>query len=42
VLFNGVRQLLDRQFARLSPLEETLMYWLAIDREWTAVEGRNK
>lgn len=38
VLFNGVRQLLDQQFARLSPLEQTLMYWLAINREWTAPE----
>ncbi len=38
VLFNGVRQLLDRQFARLSALEQTLMYWLAINREWTTVE----
>jgi hypothetical protein len=38
VLFNGVRQLLERQFTRLSALEQTLMYWLAINREWTAVE----
>ena len=38
VLFNGVRQLLDRQFVRLSPLEQTLMYWLGINREWTTVE----
>ncbi|MEM7760440.1 MAG: NB-ARC domain-containing protein, partial [Cyanobacteria bacterium P01_A01_bin.40] len=38
VLFNGVRQLLDRQFARLSALEQTLMYWLGINREWTTVE----
>ena len=38
VIFNGVRQLLDQQFARLCALEQTLMYWLAIDREWTGVE----
>ncbi|MEM8806630.1 MAG: NB-ARC domain-containing protein [Cyanobacteria bacterium P01_G01_bin.38] len=38
VLFNGVRQLLDQQFARLSSLEQTLMYWLAINREWTTLE----
>ncbi|WP_019508951.1 NB-ARC domain-containing protein [Pleurocapsa sp. PCC 7319] len=38
VLFNGVRQLLDQQFVRLSLLEQTLMYWLAINREWTTVE----
>lgn len=37
MLFNGVRQLLSQQFERLSPLEQTLMYWLAINREWTAV-----
>jgi WD40 repeat protein len=37
-LFNGVRQLLDQQFARLSDLEHTVMYWLAINREWTAVD----
>lgn len=33
-----MRQLLDRQFARLSAIEKTLMYWLAINREWTTVE----
>ncbi|MDJ0575457.1 MAG: NB-ARC domain-containing protein [Xenococcaceae cyanobacterium MO_234.B1] len=38
VLFNSVRQLLDQQFARLCALEQTLMYWLAINREWTTVE----
>ncbi|MEM0979393.1 MAG: NB-ARC domain-containing protein, partial [Cyanobacteria bacterium P01_H01_bin.58] len=36
-LFNGVRTLLAKQFARLSALENTLMYWLAINREWTTV-----
>lgn len=39
VLFNGVRQLLDQQFERLSPLEQTLMYWLAINRDWTTVDA---
>ncbi|MEM9119394.1 MAG: NB-ARC domain-containing protein [Cyanobacteria bacterium P01_F01_bin.56] len=38
ILFNGVRQLLDQQFTRLSALEHTLMSWLAINREWTTVE----
>ncbi|EDX82790.1 hypothetical protein S7335_1093 [Synechococcus sp. PCC 7335] len=38
VLFNGVRQLLDQQFGRLSPLEQTLMSWLAINREWTPID----
>ncbi|MFQ4140198.1 NB-ARC domain-containing protein [Nodosilinea sp. PGN35] len=36
-IFNGMRRLLDQQFERLSPLEQTLMYWLAINREWTAL-----
>ncbi|MFM7428050.1 MAG: BTAD domain-containing putative transcriptional regulator [Elainella sp.] len=38
VLFSGVRQLLEQQFQRLSPLEQSIMYWLAINREWTTVE----
>lgn len=37
VLFNGVRNLLDQQFNRLSPLEQAIMYWLAINREWTPI-----
>jgi WD40 repeat protein len=37
ILFNGVRRLLDQQFNRLSPLEQSVMYWLAINREWTAI-----
>jgi WD40 repeat protein len=36
-IFNGIRRLLDLQFQRLSPLEATIMYWLAIDREWTSI-----
>lgn len=36
-LFNGVRRLLDQQFNRLSPNEQAIMYWLAINREWTTV-----
>ncbi len=32
-IFNGVRQLLDRQFLRLTDLEIQVMYWLAINRE---------
>jgi WD40 repeat protein len=32
-VFNGVRQLLDRQFQRLTNLEIQVMYWLAINRE---------
>jgi WD40 repeat protein len=36
-IFNGVRRLLDQQFARLSQLEQSIMYWLAINRDWTTV-----
>jgi WD40 repeat protein/DNA-binding SARP family transcriptional activator len=32
-IFSNVRRLLDQQFQRLSPLEQTIMYWLAINRE---------
>ena len=37
LLFNGAKKLLDLQFARLSPLEKTVMVWLAINREWTSI-----
>ena len=36
-LFNGTQRLLDQQFERLSALEKTIMYWLAINREWTSI-----
>jgi WD40 repeat protein len=36
-IFNGVRRLLAQQFERLSALEQSIMYWLAINREWTTV-----
>jgi WD40 repeat protein len=36
-LFNGIRRLLEQQFERLSYLEQTVMYWLAINREWTSI-----
>ncbi|AFY31168.1 NB-ARC domain-containing protein [Calothrix sp. PCC 7507] len=32
-VFNGVRNLLERQFQRLSPLEAEVMYWTCINRE---------
>jgi WD40 repeat protein len=32
-LFKGIRDLLAHQFDRLSPLEQQVMYWLAINRE---------
>ncbi|PSB58514.1 NB-ARC domain-containing protein [Chamaesiphon polymorphus] len=36
-IFNGIRRLLDTQFERSIPLERAVMYWLAIDREWTTI-----
>ena len=37
LMFNSVRRLLTQQFERLSPLEQAIMYWLAINREWTSI-----
>ncbi|MEM9004378.1 MAG: NB-ARC domain-containing protein [Cyanobacteria bacterium P01_F01_bin.86] len=37
IIFNGVRHLLEQQFKRLSELEHSIMYWLAINREWTPI-----
>lgn len=38
LVFNGVRRLLEQQFDRLSQLERSIMYWLAINREWTSIK----
>jgi WD40 repeat protein len=38
-VFNGLRHLLDQQFQRLSDLEQTILYWLAIHRDWTAISA---
>ncbi|MCB9100857.1 MAG: hypothetical protein H6632_15065 [Anaerolineales bacterium] len=32
-IFGGIRDLLDQQFERLSPLEQEIITWLAIERE---------
>lgn len=37
IVFSGIRRLLDQQFKRLSELEKTVMYWLAINRNWTSI-----
>jgi WD40 repeat protein len=37
VVFNGLRRLLDEQLERLSELEQQVMNWLAINREWTTI-----
>ncbi len=36
-VFNSIQRLLDQQFDRLFSLEQTIMYWLAINREWTTI-----
>jgi hypothetical protein len=36
-VFNGIRVLLERQFDRLSPVEQQIMFWLAINREWVSI-----
>ena len=36
-VFNGLRRLLDGQMERLSALEQQVMNWLAINREWTTI-----
>jgi NACHT domain len=37
MIFSGLRRLLEQQFQRLSTHEKTVMYWLAINREWTSM-----
>src|SRR5262249_18360552 len=37
--FNGVGQLLEQQFARATPLEQTILYWLAVERELVPLAG---
>jgi hypothetical protein len=37
-IFGGITELLDEQWARLSPLEQTVLYWLAILREPVTLE----
>ncbi|BAU41661.1 NB-ARC domain-containing protein [Leptolyngbya sp. O-77] len=37
-VFNGIRRLLEQQFERLSYLEQAVMYWLAINREWVSLD----
>lgn len=38
LIFDDIRNLLDRQFNRLSSLEKSIMYWLAINREPVLLE----
>lgn len=36
--WGGIRQILETQIARLSPVERSVMYWLAIERESVTVK----
>jgi WD40 repeat protein len=38
LVFDDIRDLLDRQFERLSDLEREIMYWLAIERESVSLQ----
>jgi NB-ARC domain/Pentapeptide repeats (8 copies) len=33
LLFNGIRRLLDQHFQRLTPLEQSILYWLAVNAQ---------
>jgi WD40 repeat protein len=37
----GLQWVLAEQFARLSELEKTISYWLAINRDWTSIDDLN-
>lgn len=37
IVFGDISDLLDQQFERLSDLEKQIMFWLAIQREWTTL-----
>lgn len=39
VILHTLQQLLNHQFARLTPLEQDLLYWLAIEREPISLEA---
>ncbi len=38
IVIGGIGDILNSQFARLSELEEEVMYWLAIEREWVSLD----
>ncbi|MBV7333699.1 AAA family ATPase [Chloroflexi bacterium TSY] len=38
LVFDDIRDVLDQQFARLSPLERELLFWLAVERELTSAQ----
>ncbi|MBV9614460.1 MAG: helix-turn-helix domain-containing protein [Ktedonobacteraceae bacterium] len=42
IIFGDIRELLRQQFQRLSELEQTIMYWLAIERDAVSLEDLQK
>ncbi|MBW4614335.1 MAG: NB-ARC domain-containing protein [Desmonostoc vinosum HA7617-LM4] len=38
IIFGDIRAILDQQFARLSDLEKQIMYWIALQPDFVAVE----
>lgn len=39
VIFDDIRAVLDQQFSRLSPLEQEILVWLAVEREPLSLEN---
>ena len=39
LIFNGIRVVLRQQVARLTPLEQMLLTWLAVVREWISLDA---
>ena len=39
LIFNGIRMVLRQQVARLTLLEQMLLTWLAVAREWTSLDA---
>jgi ATP-dependent exoDNAse (exonuclease V) alpha subunit len=37
ILFGDIRDVLDQQFKRLSAFEQSILYWLALAREWVTL-----
>jgi WD40 repeat protein len=37
IIFSDIRQLLDQQFDRIAPIEQAVMYCLAIERNWSSL-----
>ena len=42
LVFDDMRAVLDQQFARLSPLEQEILFWLAIEREPISLQTLNQ